>query len=68
MLKPPPSYTNVVTNISPLIELLEQIAKQQYEIKSLVDNLFIFQPKSSDSYRTITKALAEKRGNFTLTN
>jgi hypothetical protein len=36
--KPPPLYITGVKNISPLIELLQQIAKQQYEIKSLVDN------------------------------
>jgi hypothetical protein len=36
--KPPPIYITDVTNISPLIQLLEQIAKQQHEIKALADN------------------------------
>jgi hypothetical protein len=36
--KPPPVYITDVKNISPLIQLLEQIAKQQYEIKALADN------------------------------
>jgi hypothetical protein len=33
--KPPPIYVTDVTTISPLIQLLEQIAKQQYELKAL---------------------------------
>jgi hypothetical protein len=33
--KPPPIYVSDVTTISPLIQLLEQIAKQQYELKAL---------------------------------
>jgi hypothetical protein len=48
--KPPPIYITGVTNISPLIQLLEQIAKQRYEINALADNKVKVQPKSSDSY------------------
>jgi hypothetical protein len=33
--KPPPKYISHVKNISPLIQLLEKIAKQQYGIKVL---------------------------------
>jgi hypothetical protein len=58
-----PNLTDV-KNISPLIQLLEQIAKQQYEIKALADNQVKVQPKTSESYRTIIKALAEKRTEF----
>jgi hypothetical protein len=36
--KPPPIYINGVKNTSPLIQLLEQIVKQQYKIKALADN------------------------------
>jgi hypothetical protein len=36
--KPSPIYITGVKNISPLIQLLEQIAKQQYKIKALGDN------------------------------
>jgi hypothetical protein len=39
MPKPPPIYITDVKNISPPIQLLEQIAKQQYEIKALADRL-----------------------------
>jgi hypothetical protein len=58
--KPPPIYIIDVTNISPLIQLLEQIAIQQYEAKALAHNQVKVQPKTSESYRIITKALAEK--------
>jgi hypothetical protein len=36
--KQPPINTTDIKNISPLVQLLEQIAKQQYEIKALSDN------------------------------
>jgi hypothetical protein len=62
--KPPPFYTNDVKNISPLIQLVEQVAKQQYDIKALTHNLVEVQPTTSKSYRTIIKALAAKRTEF----
>jgi hypothetical protein len=62
--KPPPIYITDVKNISPLIQLLEQIAKQQYEIKALTINQVKVQSKTSESYRIIIKALAEKRMKF----
>jgi hypothetical protein len=46
------------------MRLFEQIAKQQYEIKALVGNQVKVQPKASESYRTVTKALAEKCTEF----
>jgi hypothetical protein len=62
----PPIYITDVKNISPLIQLLEQIAKQQYKIKALADNQVKIQPKTSEFYRVIykSKALAEKRTEF----
>jgi phosphoenolpyruvate carboxylase len=56
----PPIYITDVKNISPLIRLLKKIAKQQFEIKALADNQVKVQPKTSESYRKIMKALAEK--------
>jgi hypothetical protein len=58
--KPPPIYITGIKNISPHIQLLEQIAKQQYEIIALADNEVKARLKTSESYRTIIKALAEK--------
>jgi hypothetical protein len=40
------------------------MAKQHYEIKALADNQVEVQPKTSESYRTILKASAEKRTQF----
>jgi hypothetical protein len=44
--------------------LLDQIAIKQYAIKALEDNQIKVQPKTSETYRTIIKALAEKRTEF----
>jgi hypothetical protein len=41
-----------VKNISPLMQLLERLAKQQYEIKALADNQVKAQHKTCESYRT----------------
>jgi hypothetical protein len=43
-------YITDVQNISPLIQLLEQRAKQQYEIKALAHSQVKVQPKTSESY------------------
>jgi hypothetical protein len=37
--KPPPFYATDVKDISPLIQLFEQVAKQQYKIKFLALSL-----------------------------
>jgi hypothetical protein len=58
--KSPPVCISDVKNISALIQLLEQIAKEEYEIKALADNQVKVQTKTSESYRIIIKALAEK--------
>jgi hypothetical protein len=60
----PPIHITDVKNISPLIQLLEKIAKQQYEIKAVTNNQVKVQPKTAESYRIIIKALAEKRTEF----
>jgi hypothetical protein len=36
--KPPPIYIQDVTSMPPLLQLLEQVAAQQYETKTLADN------------------------------
>jgi DNA polymerase III sliding clamp (beta) subunit (PCNA family) len=48
-----------VQNIQPLKELLVTIAGDEFEFKVLQDNQVKIQPKSSDKYTTIIKALAE---------
>jgi hypothetical protein len=64
MPNPPPIYVTGVQNISPMIELLEQIAKEQYEIAALTDNHIKVQHKTSECYGTIVKALAVRRTEF----
>jgi hypothetical protein len=44
--KPPPIYVTGVQNISPILQLLEQIAKEQYEITALADNQVKIRPKN----------------------
>jgi hypothetical protein len=46
--KPPQIYVTGVQNISQMIQLLEQTAKEQYEIKALADNRVKLQPKTSE--------------------
>jgi hypothetical protein len=53
-----------VTNISPLIQLLEQTAIQQYEVKAFAHNQVKVQPKKSEFYRIIIIALDKKRTHF----
>jgi len=60
----PPIFVAGVQNIQPLKELLVTIAREKFEFKVLQDNQVKIQPKSSDKYTTIIKALAEKRTEF----
>jgi hypothetical protein len=46
MNKSPPFHITDVKNISPLIQLLEQIAKQEYKTKALTGNQVKVQPKT----------------------
>jgi hypothetical protein len=64
MPKPPPMYINGIKNISPLINLLQQIAKQQYEIKALAENQVKVQSKISECYGTAVKTSVEKQREF----
>jgi hypothetical protein len=59
MPKALPIFVTDVRNTSPLLQLLEHIAKEQYEIKALAGSQVEVQPKTSDSYRTIIKTLAK---------
>ena len=61
--KPPPIFVTGVRNITPLIQLLNQIV-EQYEIKALQNNEVKIQPKTADHYRIIIKALTEKQTEF----
>lgn len=62
--KPPPIFIAGVVNINPLIQLLNDIAKENYEIKITDNDKVKIQPKTSEKYGEITKALADKGTEF----
>jgi hypothetical protein len=57
---PLPIYIQDVTSNPPLLQMLEQVASHQYVTKALANNQVKVQPATTDSYRAIIKALAEK--------
>jgi hypothetical protein len=61
MPKPPPIYITDIINISTHIQLLGQIAIQQYEVKSLANSQVKGQFTVPDCYGMIVKSLAEKQ-------
>lgn len=63
-LKSPPIFIQGVQNIVPLTKLLNEIAKSNYDIKVLNFNQVKIQPKTTECYTTITKALIEKKTEF----
>jgi hypothetical protein len=62
--KPPPIFISGVTNIQPLIELLNTVAKDKYLVKTLYNDQVRVQPTESPIYTTIVKALIEKNTEF----
>ena len=62
--KPPPIYVCQVEYILPLKQLLEVIAENQYEMKIIKADEVKIQPLTIEAYRTVTKALEEKKTEF----
>lgn len=62
--KPPPIFVAGVANISPLTTLLENIAKNEYEIKIINNTQVKIQPKSSEKYSAIVKELQTRNTEF----
>lgn len=62
--KPPPIFISGVTNIKPLIELLNTIAKDKYLVKTLCNDQARAQPTESSIYTAIVKALIDKNTEF----
>jgi hypothetical protein len=61
VFKPPPIFVQGVKNISPLTDLLNAKAKDNYEIEVLNLDQVKIQPLTSVSYTVIIKALEEKK-------
>lgn len=62
--KPAPIFVDGVSNIQPLISLLNEHAKGHYEIKILRNEQVKVQPKSSEAYSKIVKQLEIKQTEF----
>jgi hypothetical protein len=62
--KPPPIFIPGVKNIKPLIELLNEIAKDKYLVKTLYNDQVKVQPTERSLYTTVVKALVEKDTEF----
>lgn len=62
--KPPPIFVSGVEDINPLIEVLNNIAKDNYIIKSLSNDEVKIQPKVSEKYTAIVAALMERKTDF----
>nr|KAF7415994.1 hypothetical protein H0235_012586 [Vespula pensylvanica] len=60
--KSPPIHIEAQV-IAPLIDLLKEIAKDEYTLKQLKDN-HVKQVNTSDTYRKVTKPIKEKKANF----
>lgn len=61
--KPPPIYIEARV-IEPLMELLKEIANDNFTIKQLKNSEVKIQVNTSDDYRKLTSALKEKNANF----
>jgi hypothetical protein len=62
--KPPPIFISGVTNIKPLIELLNTLAPNKYLIKTLPQDQLKVQPMESSDYTNIIKALMDRNTEF----
>ena len=62
--KPPPIFISGVTNMKPLSELLNTIAKDKYLVKTLHNDQVTVQPTESSVYTIIIKALIDKNTEF----
>ncbi|CAG4982065.1 unnamed protein product [Colias eurytheme] len=57
-------FIDKVSNIQPLLQLLEEVAQGDYEVKVLRNERVKIQPKSAESYSTIYKELRKKNTEF----
>ncbi|CAH2108183.1 unnamed protein product [Euphydryas editha] len=60
-VKAPPLYVDRVSNIQPLLKMLDEIAADDYEEKVLPNDQVKIQPKSTESYKKIVKNLQESQ-------
>lgn len=64
VIKPPPIFVDKVSNIQPLIKLLNEQVNDNYEIKVLRNEAIKIQPKASEAYSKIVKELEARQTEF----
>ena len=62
--KSPPIFVDQVSNIQPLIQLLNEKVPKQYELKIIKANDVKIQPLTDEAYSSIVKDLEEKQTQF----
>lgn len=62
--KAPPLYVDRVSNIQPLIKMLDEIAGDNYEVKILRNEQVRIQPKTTELYTKIVRNLQDKNTEF----
>ncbi|KAK4880397.1 hypothetical protein RN001_008543 [Aquatica leii] len=68
VIKPPPLFIVGVKFTQPLVDLLKQVAPNQYIQKCLNNDEVKIQANTKEAYQAIIKALMEKKLDFTFTN
>lgn len=63
-VKPPPLYVDRVSNIQPLLKMLDEVAADNYEVKVLRNDQVRIQPVSTETCKKIVKNLQEKDTEF----
>ena len=63
-LKPHPIFVDQVSNIQPLIQLLNEKVPKQYELEIIKANKVKIQPLTDEAYFSIVKDLEEKQMQF----
>ena len=58
--KPPPIFIDSVSNIKPLYDLLNEVAKDLYDLKIINSDQVKIKAKTSDAYKTVVKELESK--------
>ena len=62
--KPPPIFIDGVSNIKPLYELLDKVAKDLYDLKIINSDQVKIQSKTSEAFKTVVKELESKNTQF----
>ncbi|KAL7297559.1 hypothetical protein TKK_0009919 [Trichogramma kaykai] len=64
VFKAPPIFVNMVENICPLEELLNEVANKNYTLKIVGDKKVKIQLSSSDKYLPVVEALKNEKTQF----